>query len=513
MSLKSFGFKEHFQQLYKGTIQDPLLNAVLEALDQQSAILYNKFLLESYSQKKNGFSDGYYEVLRQNLLGPLFPGPVYSIAEVKTKTNGPVITLDEASVFEYNTEAAEVVNFTPCSPTLVVPSASNEVHVAERDGDLWLGFPLANESIKDCAGSLLLHIEDGNIEVLSKLRCFPWAPNGEDHRATPLSSFQSASEEHQSQIPYPGGVALFDHFRNSPAENEFLKIPLEMLRNCEVSDPLKSKKDALWLKIKTLSGLSEILEKNLRLNCFPVWNMFRANNLDVQEKKHLRYAISLQHFTNCEIVVHSVRDQSGDEVTEYLDCKKVLDPSYPFQYQFSRHYEHIDDSLEQQGEMRLSKKPKGFLRVEFDIYDKREDFVGLKPTRLEIKGLQEHLTSIDTIKETSRLDRANDDKLVWEYFRSALTSRNRLLSEADIRYAIRSFPPFSFLDVDHDRIDFHRKIGRVNGQITPYTEITIPVVDPDELESKEREYYENSLSEYLIARSITGQFLKVKIVK
>ena len=506
MNLKSFGFREHFEQLYKGTIQDPLLDALLQALDQYSTDLYNKFLLESYAQKKEGIDDGYYEILRQNLLGPLFPGPVYSVAEATAKS-AQAITLDEASLFEYHTDKPETVNFTPCNETLVVPARSNEVAAFEKEGDLWLGFSIAVEQLKDSAGRLLLFVKSGNIELLSKLRCFPWAPDGEERKATSLSSFHvSSGEEQDPDNSYPGEVNLFDRFRKSPFEYEFLQIPIEILKKCTASNPFQQQEDALWIKIKSLGELSEALQGNLRINCFPIWNMFRSDDIDAKHHKNLSYKLDLQKGIDCEILIHSVRDQGGDESVEYSDCKRVLDPAYPYQYEFFRH--HID----QTGEIRLSKKAKGSLRVEFDMYDKREDFVGLKPARLEIKGLQESLSTVTTVEATKRLAIAEDGKVVWDYFRSSLNSRSRWLSQADLRHAIKSFPPLSPIGVNDTQIQFQRKIGRIYDCLTPYTEITVPVQDVDKLQKGELKYFENTLCEYLMGRTVSGQFLKVRIV-
>ena len=77
---------------------------------------------------------------------------------------------------------------------------------------------------------------------------------------------------------------------------------------------------------------------------------------------------------------------------------------------------------------------------------------------------------------------------------------------------IKSFPPLSPICVNDTHIQFQRKIGRIYGCLTPYIEITVPVQDADKWQKGELKYFENTLCEYLMGRTVSGQFLKVRIV-
>ena len=72
-----------------------------------------------------------------------------------------------------------------------------------------------------------------------------------------------------------------------------------------------------------------------------------------------------------------------------------------------------------------------------------DDFIGIRPKKLEIKDLQEVLSSVEMIKPTQRQTSIYDNKTIWEYFTFLLNSRNRWYTENDIKNAIKLFPQFS----------------------------------------------------------------------
>jgi hypothetical protein len=123
--------------------------------------------------------------------------------------------------------------------------------------------------------------------------------------------------------------------------------------------------------------------------------------------------------------------------------------------------------------------------------------------------------SVQSLTPTQRIDVLNDKERIWDFFRSLLASRNRWLTRDDLRNAVSTFPPFSSRHkiIVTEKIRFKEKVGRAPaGFLTPFTEIVIPVREKELLQDPDLTYFEHELGTYLKSRSVSGNFLKPKLI-
>lgn len=502
-----FDIKKYFKDQYAtGASLDPIIDIVLSSINLQFEELQNQYLIDVYPHKKLKNFDAYYELLRRNLLGALFPGPVYSVAEANSKPGAGSIKLDSSAHFRYQTESAALVTFSPCKEVLIVPAASNEIIVKESKGDLFLGINAKIESEEPKLGNLLIYFRDENIGLLQKLKSYSWQVVNAEGNPEEIKIYDSGINHRFDDNTFPLQVQIYEEFINSPFDSSFLMLPIECFAGREKSKIFDDEDSLLWLKINDLGDLADKFTGNLFINCFPVWNMISFQDEDAKFIGGSSYHLNLKDTSNSEIFIRSVKDYSGDEFIEYFDEKTILDPAYPYQYSFLREFK------KQEATVRLSKKAKGTLKVVFDKYDYSDEFNELIPKTLEISGLQEVVTSVSLIKPTQRMRIVTDSSMIWDYFRSNLNGRRKWVTKNEVKDAVKKFPAIAlYPQIKPDDIYFKKRVGRIDGLLTPYTDIIIPYSEflPPEEESKLIEL----LTDYLQSRSTLGNFIIIHFEK
>jgi hypothetical protein len=306
---------------------------------------------------------------------------------------------------------------------------------------------------------------------------------------------------------YPGSYTLLDDFFRTPMESRFIKVPFEMLTNAGQGG---GGDEVVWLPFQGLGEHAQELDRKLTLNAFTAWSLVEGEMLAIQtDQFRYRVPVTDQHVQ--ETVIVSVEDLGTDPATEYVDAASVADPGYPFQYTKSVQTGRGDIVLA------MAPPPTGDVKVRYYQYDIGDLCINIAAGRSFglYQGIDERIRSVQSLTPTHRLDVLNDKNRIWEYFRSMLASRNRWLSRDDIRAAVSLFPPFSTRRgiVAREKIRLEERVGRAPaGFLTPYTELLIPLREGALLKDPDRTYFERRLADYVRSRTVTGNFVRVKLV-
>jgi hypothetical protein len=239
-----------------------------------------------------------------------------------------------------------------------------------------------------------------------------------------------------------------------------------------------------------------------------MWNMVQREAAPIPLDNY-RYTMSITDHGKRETIIGSVHDFGTTPPIEYTESSTVMDPSYPYQFTTSGNIRR-DELL-----LAFSPAPQGEVKVryfQYDIGDTATDIASGRTFGL-YQGIEERIKSVTSLTSAGRLNALNDKDKIWGYFRSLIASRNRWLTRDDLRAAISTYPPFAAKRnvVDNERIRFEEQVGRVNGFLTPYTEITVPVTERFLLSSVDRPYFEREIGLYLKRRTIHGNFLRVRL--
>jgi hypothetical protein len=263
-----------------------------------------------------------------------------------------------------------------------------------------------------------------------------------------------------------------------------------------------------WLPLQGMGNIGQQLERKLVINAMAMWNMVGQEAAPIPIDTY-RYTMSITDHGKRETMIGSVLDFGTTPPIEYVESSTVMDPSYPFQFTTSGNVRR-DELI-----LAFSPAPQGEIKVrylQYDIGGVSTDIASGRTFGL-YQGIEERIKSVTSLTQAGRLNALNDKSRIWEYFRSLLASRNRWLTREDLRAAIRTYPPFAGKKhlVEAERIRFEEQVGRVNGFLTPFTEITIPVSERLLLGPIDRPYFEREIGLYLKRRTIHGNFLRVKL--
>jgi len=492
--------RTRFAEKYKGDIKDPVLNILLDTIDAFQKDVQEKLLLSAYSSWSRDIPDGLFEVLRRNLFGQMFPGPVFTVAQAAlrdVKTAEPVL-LEQFHHFSLQDAEGNKNLFTPQNKTWIIPAFTNDVLIDSDGSTLKLGFKILPDNLPDADDAFIsIFADNADPLILERIRC----------RIALLCGFVESGREKPSvfRSTYPGIYNLNDDFFQTPYQNRFINIPFSLFKKAAKS----MSGGTLWLSLEELGHVKEQLDKKLTINSFTVWNMAGREML-VSSGDQFRYVLTGLNMFRNETLITSVSDIGHDPAVEYIDSSTVMDPGYPFQYTSTAN--NRKDAMI----LAVTPAPAGDLKIQYKQYDLSDlcvDIPAGKPFAL-LKGLDERLRSVQSIVATSRNEALNDKKRIWDYFNSLVASRNRWLTKEDLRAAVHTFPPFGSISdiIVFDKISYEEKVGRVKGFITPFTEIIIPIRSEDLLKKPDKAYFERELGLYLKSRAVNGNFLRVKFV-
>lgn len=495
--------RTRFTNKYGGGIKDPILTTLLDTIDSFQNEVRDKLLLSGYSSWSNEISDGFFEVLRKNLFGNMFPGPVYTVAEAdlrNVQTADPV-KLEANTHFILQDMQGNNNLFTPQLPVWIVPSFDNEVKTESSGENLMLGFKIISNNLKGFDDDNVVSIYASNIDplILERIRC----------RIGLLSGYFESNNQFGSVFKesYPEIADIKADFFQTPYTNKFLHIPFSLFK--KYGQNIKSD-DRIWIPIPGLRKYASELSKRLILNSFPMWNIVFKERLLTRQKDFSRFKLNELNQDINETQITEVYDMGDNPPISYISTNSVMDPAYPYQY--SAFPDRNTDSIL----LSLTPTPVGDIKVKFFQYDLSELCLDIPEgkTLVLFQGMDTRLKSVHTLVKTSRNEILADKKRIWEYFRDMVASRNRWLTKDDLRSAITSYSPFANMKnmFDGERIKIVEKVGRVRGFLSPYTEITVPVRGDESMNETDKNYFERELGLYLKKRTVSGNYLKVKLV-
>lgn len=497
--------RTRFMENYRGDIKDPILNMLLDTIDAYLNDVQEKQLFSAYSYWNNDkeLPDGFFEVLRRNLFGQMFPGPAISIAQASLREVKDAEPLELESFHHLSVQDNEgnKILFSPQVRSWILPSLANDIKAFASGEDLELGFTVLPGSLNE-NDSKVISIYADNVEtfLLERIRC----------RIAQITGYFESSQPKHSVFKgtYPSSYGLWNDFFRTPFRNNFIYIPDSIFFKKGL---LRYDQDIYWLKIPGLGSYASELNKKLTMNAFLIWNMTELESTIFYSDDGYRYHLKDAGFEHKETIINSVKDIGKEPPQEYYNSAAVMDSSYPYQY--SALANKPGDELI----IAVNPVPEGDLKVSYYQYDTGDTVVNL-PAGIPLtlyKGLEERLHNVQTVTITSRNDATVDKKLIWDYFRSMIASRNRWLTKDDIKSAIKTFPAFTnrFKYIDFDNIGFEEKVGRVKGFLTPFTEITVPVTLKDLMRNPDRVYFERELGLFLKSRTVSGNFLQVKFTE
>ncbi len=494
--MSSIDFRARFLDAYKGDIKDPILTTLLETINSYQENVKTQHLLTTYTQRSDQLSDGLFEVLRRHLFGQMFPGPAFVVTQLSLRevASAHPLLLDQNHYFSlYDHEGAEVL-FAPQQPSWVAPAKTNDVRIKTYGEDLMLGFDIVVDHLAE-APEGIVSVYTGEVDPLTveRLRCR--LQGGSRAHPPPASIIRSS---------YPGKFSPIDDFFHTPFEHRFLSIPFQLFTGAAK----RSSDGLIWLPFQGLGAFGQQLEKKLVMNAFAMWNMVQYEAAPIPVD-NFRYTMSITDHGRRETIIGSVHDFGTTPPIEYMEASTVMDPSYPFQFTSSGNIRR-DELI-----LAFSPTPQGEIKVRYFQYDIGESATDIASGRTFglYQGIEERIKSVTSLTPAGRLNALNDKEKIWDYFRSLLASRNRWLTREDLRAAIGTYPPFSAKSslVAGERIRFEEQVGRVNGFLTPYTEITVPLREKVILNPVDRPYFERELGLYLKRRTVHGNFLRVKL--
>jgi hypothetical protein len=500
--MQSADLRMRFMSEYKGDIKDPILTLLLDTLDAYFKDVQSQALLTTYAQRSDQVSDGLFEILRRHLFGQLFPGPAYAVAQATLRevATARPLSLDQTCYFSLQDPQGSRILFAPQQNVWIIPAQSNDVRVDVFGDDAALGFAVVPESLANHPGEYAtVYTGDCDPLLVERLRCRLPQPvlRGRDD-TTPSDVMQRR---------YPGVFQTASEFFTTPFQSRFLHIPFEIL---SAGRRGSRGEEIVWIPLQGIGDFAGELRQKLTLNAFPVWNMTEREMLAVQSDA-FRFRLPMENHLTQETIISTVEDLGSDPPIEYVDAATTLDPGYPFQYAAAANPQRDEIVLS------LSPSPTGDVRIRYFQYDLGEGCLNIAAGRsfAFYQGIDEHIKSVQSLTPTQRIDILNDKERVWNYFRSLLASRNRWVSRDDLRNAVAAFPPFAsrLRVVVREKIRFEERVGRApQGFLTPYTEILVPVRDPHLLEEPERTYFQHELGLYLKKRTVSGSFVRVKLV-
>lgn len=495
--------RTRFAEKYKGDVKDPILNMLLDTIDAYQNDVQEKMLLSIYSSWSQDIPDGLFEVLRRHLFGQMFPGPAYSVAQASLREANDAIPIKLETYHHLSLQDDEGNKnlFTPQKSVWIAPAFSNDVSVESEGDNLILGFQIVRKNLEMEEGDGLVSLFAENIPtiIMERLRC----------RIAQFSRFFESSVEKKSYFrsSYPSAQNINSDFFEIPYSSLFINIPFSVFLEHGF---IKGDDNKIYLQFGGLADYEKKLYKKLTINAFPVWNVVEKEVTIQNTFSSFRYALPELHSETKETLITSVKDIGKEPPVEYINSATVMDPGYPFQ--FTSAVDKATDSLM----LAVTPQPEGELKVryyQYDLSDLSIDIPAGKPFTLYM-GMDEHLHSVFTIVNTSRNEAINDKERIWTYFRSMLASRNRLLTKSDMNAAIKSYPPFggNYEIIDFENVVFQEKVGRVKGFLTPYTEISIPVLIDGLLKAPDKPYFEREIGLYLKNKTVNGNFIKVKLI-
>jgi hypothetical protein len=491
---------KRFAQKYQGDVKDPILRSLLESIGGYQEDLQHELLLSAYSTRADVIPDGMFEVLKRHLFGQMFPGPAYVVAaaDLREPATAEPVQVREYHYFGMQDSEGDKILFAPLHDALVIPSFSNDVMVDSDGSDLRLQFNIPSGWLsRDPHGYVSVFCHEVRPIVVERMR-------GRIERQWPRDSEDTEANAGVRQA-YP---AVFNVLRprfTTPYESRLLRVPIGALAN-----GTRNESDATTSVI--LEGLGQLerqLTGKLTLNTFLLWNVMQGESM-AERVDAFRYRVVIANHQTRSTEVVKVQDTGHDPVVEYVSAYSVMDPGYPFQYTTSCDPER--------GDIYLTVSPPATERVmvRYCQYELQNSCVGLaagSPLHHH-EGVSEQIKTVQSLTPTQRLDVFDDKEMVWDYFRSLLASRNRWLTRNDLRNAVGTFPPFSDTSdsIRKQEITFEERVGRVRGFLTPYTEITIPVDEPDILADPDRSHFERQIGLYLKSRTVHGTFVRVRLV-
>jgi hypothetical protein len=497
--------RTRFMENYRGDIKDPILNMLLDTMDAYLNDVQEKMLFSAYSYWNNDkeLPDGFFEVLRRNLFGQMFPGPAIAIAQASLREvkNAEPLKLESYHHLSVQDTEGNKKLFSPQYNSWLLPSLANDVKAFASGEDMELGFTILPGNLNENEPkNISIYADNVETFILERIRC----------RIAQLTGFFESSQPRDSVFrgTYPMSFSLWNDFFQAPYRNNFLYIPISVFFKKGL---LRYDQDIYWLKLPGLGAYAAELNKKLTMNAFLVWNMTEMESTIFYSDDGYRYHLKDADFEHKEIIINSVKDIGKEPPQEYYNSAAIMDSSYPYQY--TAYANKPGDEVI----IAVNPVPEGDLKISYYQYDISETIVNL-PAGLPFtlyKGLEERLHNVQSITLTSRNDAIADKKAVWDYFRSMIASRNRWLTKDDIKAAVRTFPSFNnrFKYIDFDNIGFEEKVGRVKGFLTPFTEISVPVTLKDLLRNPDRVYFERELGLYLKSRTVSGNFLQVKFIE
>ncbi len=497
--------RTRFMENYRGDIKDPILNMLLDTIDAYLNDVQEKQLFSAYSYWNNDreLPDGFFEVLRRNLFGQMFPGPAFAVAQASLREvkDAEAMELETYHHLSIQDSEGNKVLFSPQIKSWLLPSLANDVKAFASGDDLELGFTILPGSLNEREPKLISIYAD-NVEtfILERIRC----------RIAQITGYFESSRPRNSvfRSTYPSTYSLWNDFFGAPYQYNFLYIPDSIFFKKGL---LRYDQDIYWLKIPGLAGYASELNKKLTMNAFLIWNMTELESTIFYSDDGYRYHLKDAGFEHKETIISSVRDIGKEPPQEYYNSAAVMDSSYP--YQFTSFANKPADELV----IAVNPVPEGDLKVSYYQYDTSDTVIN-RPAGIPLtlyKGLEERLHNVQTVTLTSRNDALIDKKAIWDYFRSMIAGRNKWMTKDDIKSAVRSFPAFVNRNkyFDFDNIGFEEKVGRVRGFLTPFTEISVPVSLKELLRNPDRVYFERELGLYLKSKTVSGNFLQVKFTE
>lgn len=493
--------RNRFLSKYDGEVNDPILNILLDTIEEYQKELQDELFLSAYTSWNNELSDGFFEILRKNMYGELYPGPAYSVVHSRLaqyKSSEPLF-IDTFHHLSTQDEYGNKIFFSPHKPTWIVPNSSNSVVVDTENEDLLLGFNLWDLNSLDSKYYISLFLNNVEPMIIERLKCQIF-----------LTSRISPNVDKKSVLrtEFPLVEDTNKIFFQTPFHSRFINIPIDFLKK---KFNQQKPGDIVWIKFNSLGEYAELLDKNLIVNAFSIWNMMEKEMVLTKPIDKFKYKLLGMDFSNKETIVTGVFDTGQDPAIEYFNRSKLMNPSFP--YQFNTYADRAGDAMI----LAINPPPKGNVKVKYMQYNLSDETTNIPSGKsfTLYRGLDEDIYSVQSILPTVRNNVVNNKKDIWKYFRNLVASRNRLITREDIRTAIISYPPFAANqeNIHYDGIEFNEKTGRVRGFITTYTEIVVPVNLEFLLKSPEKEYFELTLGLYLKEKTINGNYLSVKFVE
>ncbi|HRK59272.1 MAG TPA: hypothetical protein PLI74_06495 [Candidatus Kapabacteria bacterium] len=493
--------KTRFYGKYKGEIRDPILTTLLDTLDKWQYDLQAQSLIGIYAPWSGQFGDGLFETLRRNLFGKFFPGPAFSVAQAylfESETASPFLVEPFFTCSLQDTEGNKNI-FSVHKPTWIFPSFSNEVSVQTDGNDLLLGFSLFLHPTEKQPECLSVYVEGIDPYIIERIRCRIHDLSG----AAELPTKEIFSPFRSSAV-YPTLLTAMEEFFFTPFDYRFLEIPMNVFSEHSIKDH----NGIYWLRLRDLASYALSLQRNLTINALLLWNVVRRECLAHHTSVTL-YSLPEVNSFEKHTIITSVQDVGHDYPVEYIENGVAFDSSYPYQYT-------SQSTSDGRIQLSLTPSPQGDVKVyysEYDIGSLIEDIAAGRSFGL-YQGMEEYVRSVQAITPTHRNIVFADKELIWDFFRSLIASRGRVLSREDIKAAVMSFPPFIAKErtIAAEKISIREKIGRIRGFIAPYTEITIPVFREELLQLPDKLYFQKLLGSYIKKRTINSNYLGIRFV-